>query len=156
MLAARLAVLLVCWTTAALRNTPCSSVCRRPLRATTAPASPDDDVAALEVVCLTSVANFRRALPGTGLPIYRAAALDYLTSADVPALRPVTTVIDLRNTDEIVKGFSKRPFDGATAWYSSFAVVLDSMRSVELLRAGVNKQVREWGVPAWIIFNSHP
>ena len=138
----RLVVLLILWfSTAAFRRRTHSprSISLRPVFATTAPAETPTD---LEVVTLTSVANFRRALPGTNLPIYRAAALDYLTSTDVPTLHPVTTVIDLRNTDEIVKGFSKRPFDGATAWYSSFAVVLDSMRSVELLRAGVNKQVR--------------
>jgi hypothetical protein len=138
----RLVVLLILWfSTAAFRRRTHSprSISLRPVFATTAPAETPTD---LEVVTLTSVANFRRALPGTNLPIYRAAALDYLTSTDVPTLLPVTTVIDLRNTDEIVKGFSKRPFDGATAWYSSFAVVLDSMRSVELLRAGVNKQVR--------------
>lgn len=64
----------------------------------------DIDPVALEIVPLESVLNFRRALPGTNLPIYRCAAFDNASANDVVSLQSISTIVDLRNTDEIVKG----------------------------------------------------
>ena len=72
---------------------------------TSTPTAPSTiDPAALEIVPLESVLNFRRALPGTNLPIYRCAAFDNASANDVVSLQSISTIIDLRNTDEIVKG----------------------------------------------------
>ena len=40
------------------------------------------DLPALEVIEFEGILNFRSALPGTGLPIYRCAALDNATASD--------------------------------------------------------------------------
>ena len=48
---------------------------------------------ALEVVAFDSINNFRRALPGTSLPIYRCAALDRASPSDANRLDPLTTII---------------------------------------------------------------
>jgi hypothetical protein len=48
---------------------------------------------ALEVVAFDSINNFRRALPGTSLPIYRCAALDNASPTDASRLDPLTTII---------------------------------------------------------------
>ena len=78
---------------------------RRPTTTTTTPTAPSTvDPVALEIVPLESVLNFRRALPGTNLPIYRCAAFDNASANDVVSLQSISTIIDLRNTDEIVKG----------------------------------------------------
>jgi hypothetical protein len=44
------------------------------------------DLPLLEIVKFDAILNFRSALPGTGLPIYRCAALDNATAADTDKL----------------------------------------------------------------------
>ena len=87
--------------------------CSVPLCTTITPSSTqnniDIDPVALEIVPLESVLNFRRALPGTNLPIYRCAAFDNASANDVVSLQSISTIIDLRNTDEIVKGKYHEP-----------------------------------------------
>ena len=84
--------------------------CSVPLCTTITPSNTqnniDIDPVALEIVPLESVLNFRRALPGTNLPIYRCAAFDNASANDVVSLQSISTIIDLRNTDEIVKGIT--------------------------------------------------
>ena len=76
-----------------------------PISAATHDNIDDIDPSLLEIVPLESVYNFRRALPGTNLPIYRSAAFDNASADDVVSLQSISTIIDLRNTDEIVKGW---------------------------------------------------
>jgi len=73
---------------------------------------------------LDRVYNFRSVLSGyPGVPLYRSAALDNMTSHDADRLLNalnVSCVIDLRNRDEILKQGAFRSMQGATEFYSAF------------------------------------
>ena len=68
--------------------------------------------------------NFRRLFTEfPGVPLYRSAAFDNATAADAARLLTdinISTIIDLRNRDEVLKHGVFRTFDGATAFYSDF------------------------------------
>mmetsp|Transcript_20260 Transcript_20260/g.19577 ORF Transcript_20260/g.19577 Transcript_20260/m.19577 type:complete len:589 (+) Transcript_20260:317-2083(+) len=156
------------------------------------------DLPFLEIVKFDAILNFRSALPGTGLPIYRCAALDNATAADtdkllmmglmkatedlpsisidqdkdaislLPCTGPlcdifetnididndgiiteiknedvkkklkpqnglnIRTIIDLRNTDEILLAYKYRSYTGAISLYSCFKNVLDTSMSLKM------------------------
>ena len=63
-------------------------------------------------------------LSNINIPIYRSAAFDNATSNDVKILLDdfqITTIIDLRNQDEIINQGVFRTFDGASKFYDKFS-----------------------------------
>lgn len=94
---------------------------------------------------LEQVYNFRQVFPSMNLPLYRSAALDNATSEDVRYLLETTgieSIIDLRNVDEIVKGFDLRKFKGAMELYSNFDIAIDAQSSIPALTSMKNR--RDW------------
>jgi hypothetical protein len=66
------------------------------------------DFADLDIVEFEGILNFRSALPGTGLPIFRCAALDNATSSD--AVRLLTSGLINSSTSSDNKWYNLRDF----------------------------------------------
>ena len=62
----------------------------------------------LDIIEFEGILNFRSALPGTGLPIYRCAALDNATSSD--AVRLLTSGLINSSTSSDNKWYNLRDF----------------------------------------------
>lgn len=73
-----------------------------------------------------NVKNFRSVIPDSGLPIYRCAALDEVSSYGVDYILhelKVGSILDLRNKDEIFKGYDLWRFKGAFDLYGAFKII---------------------------------
>lgn len=66
------------------------------------------DFADLDIIEFEGILNFRSALPGTGVPIYRCAALDNATSSD--AVRLLTSGLINSSTSSDNKWYNLRDF----------------------------------------------
>ena len=92
----------------------------------------------------SGVKNFRPLVPGTILPLYRSAALDNVTSADVDiVLSRIKTIIDLRNADEILRGYDSWRFKGAFDLYAAFVVAISAEDSLSSVKSAFDVAIDE-------------
>lgn len=112
-----------------------NSVIRKRKHSSPSPLHQCDSVNPAQNVFGQSIQNIREIIPGSSLPLYRSAALDNISSFDVSnILKSICTIVDLRNGDEISRGYDLWRFKGAFELYSQYNISIRTEESLKRIK----------------------